>query len=549
MLLLATAIWIGSAIPASGPETPYPSEEALRRYAQGRLFEEQGAGPEALREYYRAMLIDDRSAGIARRVSEVTATLGDAERSLEFAERALAIDPHDARAHWLKGSALLNLGRDSESVAPLESAAREDTTELEFLRTLARAAERLDRVALAARCYRRIVWVEEDDGEAWFQLGAAEARSNRFSSADSAMAKAVELNPLRPGRFFLEGWIAENLGRLPAAAELYRRHLSVHVHDQAARRRLIVVLSRQKLHREAFQEARTLARARPDDLEVLEVEAQLAFDSGAASQGLKLLDDLKRLRPDDPEARTVRLTVLARAGRGKQATAEAEADVARQPDDLEARLRAAHIEELCHRTGRAIEHLRRAAEIAPDSLAPRVQLARTYQADDRLAEAERVWSEAAAHFPTVNGLAFDLAVCREKLGDLPGAEYAVRDVLAREPDNPSALNFLGYLFADHARNLDEALGLIRRALAFDPDNGAYLDSLGWAYYRLGRLEEARSYLERAVSLTGGDPIVREHLGDVYKDLRLNDLARDQYRQSLSNDSSNPRLKAKLSELR
>jgi tetratricopeptide (TPR) repeat protein len=549
MLLLATAILIGSTLPPAEPETLYPSEEALRRYAQGRFSEELGAGPEALRDYYRAMLLDERSAGIPVRVSEVTATLGDPERSLEFAERALSIDPHDARAHWLKGSALLNLGRDGEAVAPLETAAHEDTTELEFLRTLARAAERLDRIALAARCYRRIVWVEEDDGEAWFQLGAAEARLSRFSSADSAMAKAVELNPLRPGRFFLEGWIAENLGRLPAAAELYRRHLGVHANDQAARRRLIVVLSREKRNREAFQEARALARARPNDLEVLEVEAQLAFDSGAASQGLKLLDDLKRLRPDDADARTVRLTVLARAGRGKQATLEAEAEVARRPDDLEARLLAAHVDELCHRTGRAIEHLRRATDLAPDSLAPRVQLARAYQADDRPAEAERVWTEAAARFPTVNGLAFDLAVCREKLGDLPGAERAVRDVLAREPDNPSALNFLGYLFADHGRNLDEALGMIRRALAFDPDNGAYVDSLGWTYYRLGRLEEARACLERAVTLTGGDPIVREHLGDVYKDLRLNDLARDQYRQSLSNDGAKARLKAKMSELR
>ena len=43
--------------------------------------------------------------------------------------------------------------------------------------------------------------------------------------------------------------------------------------------------------------------------------------------------------------------------------------------------------------------------------------------------------------------------------------------------------------------------------------------------------------------------MREHLGDVYKDLRLMDLARDQYRKSLAGDRSNSRVKTKLAEIR
>ena len=175
-------------------------------------------------------------------------------------------------------------------------------------------------------------------------------------------------------------------------------------------------------------------------------------------------------------------------------------------------------------------------------------LGRTYESANRLRDAERVWREAAQKFPGVDGLVFDLALCREKLGDLEGAETAVRDVLAREPANPTALNFLGYLLADHNRKLSEAVGLIQQALAIDPNNGAYLDSLGWAYYRLGRLSDARVQLERAI-LLADDPVIHEHLGDVYKGMRLNDLARAQYRLSLASDAANPRVKAKLSRIR
>jgi len=96
--------------------------------------------------------------------------------------------------------------------------------------------------------------------------------------------------------------------------------------------------------------------------------------------------------------------------------------------------------------------------------------------------------------------------------------------------------------------LGRAVDLIVRALRQDPENGAYLDSLGWAYYRLHRLEEARAQLERAARLTGGDPVVLEHLGDVYKDLALKDLAKEQYRLSLAADPGNTRVQGKLEAL-
>jgi len=73
--------------------------------------------------------------------------------------------------------------------------------------------------------------------------------------------------------------------------------------------------------------------------------------------------------------------------------------------------------------------------------------------------------------------------------------------------------------------------------------------MGWVFFRLGRLADARRELERAVFITGGDTVVREHLGDVYKEMRLIELAREQYRLALASDRSNGRVKSKLDGLR
>jgi tetratricopeptide (TPR) repeat protein len=64
--------------------------------------------------------------------------------------------------------------------------------------------------------------------------------------------------------------------------------------------------------------------------------------------------------------------------------------------------------------------------------------------------------------------------------------------------------------------LEEALGLIKKAVELEPSNGAYLDSLGWAYYRLGKYDQAEEQLVKASQRIGTDPTVHDHLGDVYQ---------------------------------
>ena len=79
----------------------------------------------------------------------------------------------------------------------------------------------------------------------------------------------------------------------------------------------------------------------------------------------------------------------------------------------------------------------------------------------------------------------------------------------------SALNYLGYMWADRGVRLNESLGLIKRAVAIEPNNGAFLDSLGWVYFKMGKIEQAEAYLVQALGRVRRDPTIYEHLGDLY----------------------------------
>ena len=86
-------------------------------------------------------------------------------------------------------------------------------------------------------------------------------------------------------------------------------------------------------------------------------------------------------------------------------------------------------------------------------------------------------------------------------------------------------------------------------LALEPDNGSYVDSLGWTYYQLGRHEQARSYLERAVRLEPADATLQEHLGDVYVALGQKERAREAYQRALElADDNAEQVRRKLERL-
>src|SRR6185436_298328 len=69
LAIMAATSTLPSDAPPQAPRPQYASEEALRRYAQGRLLEERGLRDLAMGEYSRALLLDDVSSGLALRMS------------------------------------------------------------------------------------------------------------------------------------------------------------------------------------------------------------------------------------------------------------------------------------------------------------------------------------------------------------------------------------------------------------------------------------------------------------------------------------------------
>ncbi|OHB80351.1 MAG: hypothetical protein A2W31_12340 [Planctomycetes bacterium RBG_16_64_10] len=184
--------------------------------------------------------------------------------------------------------------------------------------------------------------------------------------------------------------------------------------------------------------------------------------------------------------------------------------------------------EMLGATDRAIAAARQAATLQPDSalIASREPWIASHAgrpADARAGYARLIDAfDADHHDPAthevVRAARFELSELSLLAGDSAAAEEWLEQVLDGDPQHSGALNDLGFLWVDRNAQLARALAMIQKAVAAEPKNVAYQDSLGWAYYRLGRYDDAVRHLEQAAAGTASDGVILDHLGDCYQQL-------------------------------
>ncbi|HEY6452668.1 MAG TPA: tetratricopeptide repeat protein [Steroidobacteraceae bacterium] len=173
------------------------------------------------------------------------------------------------------------------------------------------------------------------------------------------------------------------------------------------------------------------------------------------------------------------------------------------------------------------------AEIAQAQL-----LSNNGEADQSLARID----DALARFPGHPDLLYQKSILLEKAGRTEAAIAQLESLYHDRPQDGTIANALGYLLADHNRDLGRAERLIGAALKSEPDNPAILDSMGWLDYRRGMLREAQPLLERAFRLAQ-DGDIGAHWGEVLWGLGDKAKAREAWSRALIADPDNALVRA------
>lgn len=268
------------------------------------------------------------------------------------------------------------------------------------------------------------------------------------------------------------------------------------------------------------------------------IAGALSADNGGAA-ALLYGQFALALRPDMYEARLLVGDLLAEQGQSEFAAATFAGIPIGSPYHVSAEIGRAEALREMGQTAGAIVALQSLTQAAPESRPAFISLGDLLRREERFAEAADAYSAALALGGDPGqrdwALYYQRGISYERSNQWEKAEADFNTALELEPEQPLALNYLGYSWVEQGRNLDQALDMIERAVKQRPQDGYITDSLGWVLYKMNRFEEAVEPLERAVELTPVDPIINDHLGDALWMVGRKLEAEFQWRRALSFD--------------
>lgn len=124
-------------------------------------------------------------------------------------------------------------------------------------------------------------------------------------------------------------------------------------------------------------------------------------------------------------------------------------------------------------------------------------------------------SESALAYGFSAMLLFNRAIAFEAMHQYDQLDATLDALLMQDPKHSEAMNFYGYSLADRGVRLADAEQLVLRALQIKPEDAYYLDSLAWVYFQQQYYQKAIDVQLRAVAIVANDPVMHEHLGDMY----------------------------------
>jgi len=459
----------------------------------GRLYRVAHNSGDAENAYNAALKVEpdneDALTGLAILYSE----LGDTQKAIEKLKAVTDKNPSENTLVAL-ASAYEQLKDFKSAAEVLERALSNSSDGTRIRKMLAQDLYFSGQNDEALKLYQQLTAEDPKDSSLPLRMSEIYRAKRDFAKSHQALDKAKELEPDSIEVLYAEVNLLEAEGKT----------------DQAIRnlKNLVESTTRNKYSRtEAASHAMLLERL-----------GALYRDAGQTSEAVESFRQIPALDADSaPRAAVQIITTYQAAKDYDNATKEADAAYKKFPKDRMVVFAHASLLAEVGKNDEAVSETKGLLKGQAD-LETLVSAARVYDKAKRYADEAKTLDEAeklAMSREEKEDVTFMRGAMYERTKKYEASEAEFRKVLALNPENSGALNYLGYMLANRGQKLDEAFQLISKAVELEPDNAAYLDSLGWAYYQQGKFAQAEAPLLRAIEKMGEDPTVHDHLGDLY----------------------------------
>ena len=499
----------------------YPSQAASRERLEAdplyRILTAEFAGqreqlPVAVAQYAK-LAADTRDPALAERATKIALYARDSTAALLAAERWITLVPMNLEARQIAAAMYVREGQAEPAIAHLKYVLAHDrSAEGNKLKMIANLLGREEDKATALAVMEQLLDKKIDDPDTLLMYAVLALRADKLDASRKAMDQLVAKADINPTIALAYVAALQKQGELKEALKFLEKALQRTPEEFGLR----LLYARLLAEADRFDDARVqfmrLNRLAPDSTDVLYALGLLNLQTNRLPAAEKNFRAMKQYAEREDDANFY-LGQIAEARKQPAVALQAYSEVMAGPSLFQAQVRTAVLLASQKKVAEARAVL---VALKPDSDDQRRQ---AVLVEAEILAEQRDYTKAMAVFDkALNGtydttLLYSRAMLAERMNRLDVLETDLREILKREPDNTDALNALGFTLADRTARFAEAHTLIKRALAITPDNFYVLDSMGWVLYRLGRLEEAVPYLQKARAQRN-DPEVAAHLGEV-----------------------------------
>jgi tetratricopeptide (TPR) repeat protein len=558
------------------------SPEAYEHALRAQLYEEEQRWADAALELQRALTFDGEGAELRAHLADLLLRLDRVDDAANQAAESLKTAPtvagYLATAHVAEGRHDLQaaIGRYEEATRLARREEDPEAIEASHLALASAQMVALD-VAAAHETVASLRDLDADSLQARIQLAALGWATGRLAEAEGALREALAIEPAEVEARLMLAALFVATGRAADAKAAFRE--SINRSEESTP--LVEMYLKWLVARGDVAEAGNEAdRFTPDTVDESTVETIMRIERASGRPARALAVATLALAHGTPAARVaLQVAGALTDGRDFEGAARTLLQVGQGTAEfVDAHLRAAEVlrelgtPQALGRADRALDQIEAelarnlqtplpsstSSSVAPSKTAPgagpegataraasdaravggtaetpsrkagvgkEMAVARALLAEKRGdgIRAARILGAALETYPGDARLLMTRAGLEERLGNWRRALEYAEQILERDPRNVEALNFHGFVSADHGAHLDVTTRRLQIAVALDPGAGGIVDSLGWAYLQSGVLARAAELLMQADRLEPGDPEILSHLGDLY--VRQQDPAR------------------------
>jgi tetratricopeptide (TPR) repeat protein len=511
----AFALSVGACAEVQGSTAAHTQTgegQSFGNYLSARLAASDHDLADAARLYRASLDAAPDNADLLDRAFLYTAAEGDVPQAAALAKRVLASEPGNRAARLAIAVDELKAGDYSDTRTQIAQSAKGPFTTITLLMLDAWAAQGAGDTDAALADLKSVTTDGGTDELAKFHRALILDLAGRDGDADAAYRDALGKGAASPRVAEAYGRFLERADRGNDARAFYTQQLS----DPA-----IEPIAQQGLERLAagIKPDRLIGTAAAGAAEALFGIAASLSDDASADVAMLYLRLALYLEPDLALAKIVLADRFENLEKFGDAIAVYQSIAKSSPFWSAAAVQAALDETRLGHNDLAIEQLKDIAQTDTSDLSAWTALGDAYRDAEKYSEADDAYDHAVRLLVREQSkdwaVYYARAMAEEQSKRWDAAEQDLQHALKLDPDEPQVLNFLGYGWVDRGRRLPEALAMLEKARALSPFDGYIVDSVGWAYFRLGRYQDAAKTLESAVLLVPGDATINEHLGDAY----------------------------------